>query len=73
MDRDQSVLKLYILKIFKYLIKFIKTFKYNTMTEYELSTFENFLLNSKQGVLDKMIKGTDIFNYFKYLQILSEP
>ena len=43
------------------------------MTEYELSTFENFLLNSKQGVLDKMIKGTDSFNYFKYLQILSEP
>ena len=43
------------------------------MSESELSTLENVLLNSKQGVLDKMIKGTDSFNYFKYLQILSEP
>jgi hypothetical protein len=42
------------------------------MTEHELSQYEAFILNSKEEVIQKTIKGTDSYYYFKYIQLLNE-
>jgi hypothetical protein len=37
------------------------------MTDSELSQYEEFLLHSKDGALNKMIKGTDSYYYFQFI------
>lgn len=41
------------------------------MSEQELNQYEGYLLNSKESVVSKTIKGTDSYYYFQFIQLLN--